>query len=592
MTATVQERVSRLESSLQRLEERVDRLEGLSATTQAPAPRPRAVPESDGSESPQSVVPGASLEDILAGRIFAWVGGVAIVLAAAFFVLTAVRRGWIDERTRIALAFVGSMLLVAGGVVLHELKGQTQAARALVASGIAAGYLTLVAATQAYDLIAPAPGFVVAGVIALSAMAIAVRWRSPLVAGVGIGGALLAPVVVGSGTSGAALVFMAIALAGAVGVLVWCAWSWLAVMAFVLTVPQLLVWLFPDDLDKPSLGLSLCVLMLFWALYLGAAAGFELRVPTTRIRVSSTILVGLDAALVTGIGWALLDDAGYRSAGTAWILAFAAAHVAIGIASRFPSRVNPTLGDLVIAIGLGLSAIGLALAVNGPVLVAGWSAEAVALGVVSWRQQRPRVLSPALGFLALAISHVLVVEAPPRALFLGVDDLGAAVASIAVVALAAAALAALAGPEHRLGGSKTGAREVIRFRFRSVFVFVAGVAALYLVSVVVVDRWGVDESGDPRQAGQLVLSLLWSGVGLAAVAVGLVRDIRALRYGGLALLVTAVVKVFAYDLAALTSLARVASLLVVGLLLIAGAFFYQRLRLTPAASAGSDWSDG
>jgi uncharacterized membrane protein len=89
-----------------------------------------------------------------------------------------------------------------------------------------------------------------------------------------------------------------------------------------------------------------------------------------------------------------------------------------------------------------------------------------------------------------------------------------------------------------------------------------------------------------------VLSLLWSGVGLAAVAVGLVRDIRALRYGGLALLVTAVVKVFAYDLAALTSLARVASLLVVGLLLIAGAYFYQRLRLTPAAPGGSDRSDG
>ena len=51
-----------------------------------------------------------------------------------------------------------------------------------------------------------------------------------------------------------------------------------------------------------------------------------------------------------------------------------------------------------------------------------------------------------------------------------------------------------------------------------------------------------------------------------------------LRRAGLALLVVAVVKVFTYDLSELTDLARVASLLAIGLVLIAAGHFYQRLR--------------
>ena len=45
--------------------------------------------------------------------------------------------------------------------------------------------------------------------------------------------------------SGVALAFMAIALVSATGVLLWKKWDWLAVAAFVTSVPQLVAWL--DD---------------------------------------------------------------------------------------------------------------------------------------------------------------------------------------------------------------------------------------------------------------------------------------------------------------------------------------------------------
>ena len=61
--------------------------------------------------------------------------------------------------------------------------------------------------------------------------------------------------------------------------------------------------------------------------------------------------------------------------------------------------------------------------------------------------------------------------------------------------------------------------------------------------------------------------------------VGLVRRRRALRLGGLGLLALAVGKVFLVDLAQLDSIWRVGSFLAIGLLLLAGAFAYQRARL-------------
>jgi uncharacterized membrane protein len=82
----------------------------------------------------------------------------------------------------------------------------------------------------------------------------------------------------------------------------------------------------------------------------------------------------------------------------------------------------------------------------------------------------------------------------------------------------------------------------------------------------------------PRQQAQLVLSVLWSVVGVAALLIGLRSDVKPLRIGALALLLTTVGKVFLYDLSALTSVYRVASFVGLGLLLLAGAFAWQRMR--------------
>ena len=331
--------------------------------------------------------PKASVEDLLGGRVLGWVGGAAVVLGVVFFLVMAANRGWIDETTRVLLAFVGSTALLGAGLYLHEKQGRTQAALAAVATAIAALYVTLTAATQLYDLVDPVLGLVFAGLVGAVATAIAVRWSEPVVAGIGILGALLSPVLVDAGTDSTSLAFMAIALVSAVGVLLWRRWSWLGIAAFVVSAPQLAVWL--EREYKDSLGLTLGVLAAFWLLYVVAAIGYELREPTEDLRIVSASLLLANAALVAGAGWAMLDDTGHSDAATAWVIGAAAVHIGGGIPA-YGGRMSKEIAALIMAVGTALAALGLALAIDGPALVAAWSAEALVLAWAARRFGDPR----------------------------------------------------------------------------------------------------------------------------------------------------------------------------------------------------------
>jgi uncharacterized membrane protein len=554
-------RIDAIERRLARLE-RLLRLEEPTAPVPAPPPAQMHPPAAPRPVPTRELVrmPDVDFEEIFGGRVLAWLGGSAVVLGAVFFLVMAVSRGWIDEPTRVVLAFLASTALLGVALWLHERKGQTQASLALAAASFASLYASLVVGTVVYDLIPDASGLAIAGLVGAVAATIAVRWSSQVVGGIGILGALLAPVLVGAGTSSASLAFMALALVAAVAVLVWQEWTWLAFGSFVVGVPQLLDWL---DGERHHLGPGLVVLGLFWALYVVAALAHEVRVPTPTLRVSSAMLLFADVVLVAGAGWGLLHEAGRTAEATVWVLGVAAAHLALGLAT-VRGRISAQIGALLLAFGTAISAIGFALALSGPALVVGWAVHAVLLAWLARRTQDERATVGALGFLALALGHVLVFEAPPDALAHGLDHAARGIVGLAVVAAAAALASRL------VSGRLTPWREILEST--------AGALLVYLVSVGIVDASGATAATGTTQSGQLLLSAFWSATGVAAVVAGLVADRRRLRLGGLGLLAIAIFKVFLVDLATLESIYRVGSFVGLGLLLIGCAFAYQRVR--------------
>jgi uncharacterized membrane protein len=569
---SLEARLERVEALLADVVERVGRLEGQPATPRRPvAPEPAPVaarpqtppaPEPAATKEPtqkrQVLRPGETFEDLLGGRILAIVGGLAILIGVVFFLVIAVDRGWIGVEARVALAFAGSTLLLAAGVFLYERRGQTDAAVVAVATALASLYASLTYATAAKDVVGPEAGLVVAAVIGAAGAAIAIRWSSQVVAAFALLGALAAPVLVDSGASTVALAFTSVALAATVAVLVWQRWGWLALGAFVLTAPQLASWAY----DRDGLLLPLLVLALFWCAFVVAAIGYELRVPTSKLRVSSASVLLLNAAFTAGLGWALVHDRGSDDGATGWVLAVTVAYILLG-AFGFRRRMSAEIAALLVAIGVALTGVTLALALDGPALVVGWSAEAVILTWVAGRTGERRALVFGVTFLGLAVLHTVLDEAPPHALLDGVESLGPALAATLSVGVAAIVM-----------GLLVDRRDLWMLLFAT-----AGVAFVYAASLCIVDVIQGDEV-ERSQTAQVVLSAFWAGLGLVVIVVGLVRDVRELRYGGLVLLGLGVAKLFLYDLAELNEIYRVLSFVAVGLLLLTGAYAYQRVRST------------
>jgi uncharacterized membrane protein len=536
-----------------------------------PEPIPRDPGEGDPAPASRAPLSAIDFEAVFGGRVLAWIGGMAILFGAVLFLGMAISRGWLDEETRTIIAAVISLAALAGGIWLHEREGRTEAARALVASAISGLYGTIVVATQAYSLISPGLGLACGAAVAAIGFLIAVRWQAPIVAAVGSLGALGTPVLVSGEFSGGAIAFVAIALAATVAILVWQRWDWLALGAFVVSAPQLLAWVGSQHHDH--LVLCIAVLFGFWFLYAAAALGYELRKRATEaLPVSSWLLLLAGCVTFVGPGYSILDSAGHHIVAVAALFGFAALQVALGVLA-IRLRIHRELGSLLIGIGIALAALGIGEAFHGPALAVAWAAAAASLAWLGSRldatpdpalSSAERVLLAAASFLALAVGRTLIVEAPPSALFDGVESLANAAIAIGVCAAAAFAVGAFA---RRV--SPDGAR---------VAFFAGATGLVYLGSVLIVDTVGVYGLGETRQAGQAWLSAFWTVTGLGAVIAGLVRRKADLRLAGLALLGVAIVKVWTYDLAELDELTRVLSFFGLGLLLLIGAFAYQRIK--------------
>lgn len=223
------------------------------------------------------------------------------------------------------------------------------------------------------------------------------------------------------------------------------------------------------------------------------------------------------------------------------------------------------------ATGMAAIAYLTASALDGPPLVLALAGESMALAQLDARVHEGLTRFGALAFAGAAALCALAFDAPPAALLTGDVQLGDAT-------LALGALAFLGLRAGQLGAP--GSRQ------RSLSLIGAGVSLLYLASLAIVAAFGA-ASGQAteslfelgvRQQSQVALSALWSVAGVVALIVGLRRAVAPARTAGLALLLVTVGKVFLYDLSTLTSVYRVISFIVLGLLLLLGAFAYQRIR--------------
>jgi uncharacterized membrane protein len=405
-----------------------------AARTAAPPAPPEAPVPAPSAARLAPPKPALSLEDLLGGRVLAWIGGAALLVGVAFFLAIAVSRGWLGEEARCVLATAGALGLLAFGIRTHERGGSRDAALAATGAAVAALDTIVAVATQSYNLLPVAGGIACALAIGAGATVLAIRWRAEPVAALGILGGLLAPALAGAPYDGTTVALLLAAAVPAAAVCVAQRWDRIALGAFAVTAPQLAIWL----LDRPPAGGAIAALAAFGAIAVAQAVGFELRTKAPDLRPVSAFLLTLDALALAAGGAFVLVDGGDPGLAHLWLIGLAAAHLAIGLGTDRMARVSRELGLLSLSLGVVLADVALAATLDGVALPVGYALGALAFAALA--RALPATKADHLfvraglgGHVLLAVAHALVIDAPVGG---GAVDTGAAALALGAIAAA------------------------------------------------------------------------------------------------------------------------------------------------------------
>jgi len=334
-----------------------------------------------------------------------------------------------------------------------------------------------------------------------------------------------------------------------------------------------------------------------WVGLAGALAAV-VHLPPVRRRVGETPLVlGGAGLLALGLVSAWAHDESLRAIaahGTTagWESIAIAAGAAFLLATALLDARRRTLA-LVVPLLLLTQLAAMLLPGQYPLVVAAALAALTAAAAVVWRRPLPGRLDRAVlarigivGALATA-TVVLVGYETPRMLFhtshAPAAGLAAAVAASAALVLAALAARAASAPAVR------------GIDARAVLTYLAGAGILWTLAAAILGAFQLSVDGavatavhDGFQRGHVAVSAAWVLIGLALVVASLrSRHRRLLRAGGIALLFVALGKLFLYDLAFLTAMARAISFIVTGSVLLLAALLLQRFGYSTRAPASS-----
>jgi len=166
------------------------------ATPELTPPPPAAPRPAFGPGSMQGV--NVDWERFMGVKLFAWLGGLALFLAVAFFVKYSFENNLIPPEVRVALGFVAGLGLLVGGVVSKR-KEYEATAQTLCATGTVILYAASFACHAYYHFTGAATTLVLMVLVTVTAFLIAVRLNALVVAILGILGGFLTPPLLWTG---------------------------------------------------------------------------------------------------------------------------------------------------------------------------------------------------------------------------------------------------------------------------------------------------------------------------------------------------------------------------------------------------------
>jgi uncharacterized membrane protein len=534
--------------------------------------------------------PGIDLESRIGSHWLNRIGIAALLIGVSYFLKFAFDNNWIGPAGRVSIGILAGIAVVLWSERFRA-KGYKAFSYSLKAVGIGTLYLSLWAAFQVYSLIPSGVAFVMMLAVTSATAALALAQDAQLLAAFALTGGFTTPLLLSTGQNRELALFTYVALLdlATLFLVVFKPWRRLLVMSYVGTLLLYIGW-YSSFYTRDQRALTLAFATLFFAVF--AIAPLVTLQPEGEAPLFASIpavLAFVNAAVYFLQSYVMIEEVDKTD--MAWF-ALALAAVYIFLSRQVHTRkITPgskqVLQFLHLAVALGFITVAIPIRLDAHWITIGWFVEAGILLWVADRVQSELLNVFALSALVLGVVRLLLIDKffttqiifnmrmatyTVAVVVLGgvalyaarrTDEVGRTVAAVAVIALNALALMALS---HEVADYYS--RQMPALRPHSAQAYPAYESEWRSIQI---ER-------------DFSYSALWMAYGAMLMAVGFFRRSAFVRWQALLLIAVTIVKVFVYDVSQLDRGYRIVSFIVLGALLLAISFVYQRDWLQLSAS--------
>jgi uncharacterized membrane protein len=318
-------RVSSLSSRVKALEDQINELlqkskkpaaakQEMPAVTAPVAPKPKVAVIQKPLPEKKREKPRVSFEQQIGSRIFVWLAGISLALAAVFLVKYSIEKELLSPMVRLMIAGLFGLSLI-GVAELMRLKGKVaynlRLSQSLFGAGIIALYGVLFAAANIYHLMSPLVAFLGMAVVTIVAVVASLRHGMPI-AVLGLIGGFVTPMLIQTQHPSAfgLFAYLYLLFLGMIMLARKVKWLWLVPAAYLAAVTWKVIWVSLYFDKEQALWGSLFLVLISFSLFFyikSATAQFnELQGLKRRLMrafawvamFAATLLLGIDVVTV------------------------------------------------------------------------------------------------------------------------------------------------------------------------------------------------------------------------------------------------------------------------------------------------------
>ena len=506
------------------------------------------------------------------------IGITAVLVCAAYFLKYAFDNKWIGETGRIAIGLISGIAIVLWSERFRS-KGYRLFSFSLKAVGIGVLYLSLWAAFQVYHLMPSEVVFACMLVVTCATCAMALTQDAEILAVYSIVGGFATPLLLSTGVNREIALFSYVTLLdlGILGLVAFKPWRRLLWFGYAGTLILYLAW-YAEYYDRKQFEPTLIFASIFFAIF--AVAPILMLRQECGVGTMPLAFAFVDAVTFFLQAYAMISD--ISNTAMAWFsLALAAVYLGLNAArprsSDKAAEANLKLMHLALAIALITVAIPIRL--NAHWITIGWFVESGALLWLGNRIKSNLLNIFALAALALGVGRLLFFDNfTTTTLILNLRMLVYVVA-IAVLALVAYYASGYESQEVRnIGAIATVALNALALVALSYEIH--DYYSRQIATGIPAPAFWAPEHWSQMRAIEIArgftYSALFMAYGAMLMIVGFLRNSAFVRWQALVLIAATIVKVFVYDVSQLDRVYRILSFGVLGILLLAISFAYQR----------------